>query len=84
MLELPNENWIRAHKQPNWSLCLDPANRFYGWKMYEGGGNWVSGARITDEEVEKAISMPSLLEHRPKFQALLDYRGAQGKGKDGV
>jgi hypothetical protein len=74
VIELPNENWVRGQKQPDWSLCLDPANTFYGWKMYECNGNWVSGNRLTGEEVVKAMSMPSLREHWPKFQALLEYR----------
>lgn len=82
MVELPNENWIRGTKQPDWAICLDPANRFYGWKMYERNGNWVSGARLTGEDVVKAMSMPALREHWPKFQALLDHRGASSESEE--
>ncbi len=78
MVDLPNDNWIRSDKQPNWSVCLDPADRFYGWKMYECNGNWVSGQKLTAEECEfaeeceYALNCGPLREEWPKFQRLLD------------
>jgi hypothetical protein len=74
VIDLPNENWIRATKRPDWALCLDSNNSFYGWKMYEMNGYWVSGARLTAEEIVKAMGMPALAAHWSKLQALLAHR----------
>lgn len=70
MIELPNDQWVRSTKQPNWALCLEPANRFYGWKMYECNGRWVSGAKLTRDEVDTALTLAELHEHKQKLAAL--------------
>lgn len=81
MIDLPTENWVRSPKMPDWALCLDPAWVHYGWKMYECNGNWVSGHRLTNEEIEQALTMESLEEHWPKFRLLLEHRAQNGKGE---
>lgn len=72
MIDLPNDNWIRSEMRPEWSVCLDPANSFCGWKMYECNGKWVSGQKLTEDECEYALNCGPLREHWPKFQALID------------
>jgi hypothetical protein len=70
MVELPNANWIRSEQRPDWSVCLDPENRFYGWKMFECNGNWASSAKLTASEVEYALICGPLRPHWPKFEQL--------------
>jgi len=73
MVDLPNENWIRSEQQSEWAVCLDQTARFYGWKMYECNGDWVSGQKLTVEEAEYALSCGPLRQHWPKFQSFLDH-----------
>lgn len=82
MVELPNDKWIRATQQPNWSVCLDPESRYYGWKLYECNGNWVTGGKVSEDDCQYALALGPLREHWPKFQALLEHLlGSSQNGK---
>lgn len=69
-IDLPNDQWIRSHKMSEWALCMDPQNRFYGWKCKAVNGQWVSQEALTDADIENALGKVSLREHWPKFEAL--------------
>lgn len=55
-IDLPNMNWVRSPVKPDWALCLDPEADFFGWKMYECNGNWVSSEKLTLNEVQTCLS----------------------------
>lgn len=76
-LALPNDKWIRSYKPPGWAICLDPADRFYGWKMYECNDEWVSGDKITIDEIDTVLTRESLRDHWPKLKALRDHLEGQ-------
>lgn len=82
MIDLPNDQWVRSHTKHDWALCLNPRDAFYGWKMYECNGNWVSGARLTIDEVQTALGKVSLREHWPKFETLLVHVTSLGEHLD--
>jgi hypothetical protein len=73
---LPNDKWLRSEKLSNWAVCLDPEDRFFGWKMYENadGEHWVSGAALTDDEARRLQSYPAATPHRERITELLTRR----------
>lgn len=72
MIELPNELWIRSTKMPEWAICLDPDDRFFGWKMFEHpDGRWVSGGALSREEVIRAKEKPELVGFIDELDKLL-------------
>lgn len=74
MIDLPNDNWVRSPKQPNWALCLDPAAKCFGWKMYENVAyqQWATGTPLTPAEVDKALLNNTLQKHWPQLKQLRD------------
>lgn len=61
MVELPNEFWIRSTEKHMYAICLDPKDRFFGWKMLEHPDKkWVSVGALTKEEIIRAKALPSL------------------------
>jgi len=54
-LALPNMNWVRSPVMPDWALCLYPEADFFGWKMYELNGKWISGGKLTLNEVQTCL-----------------------------
>lgn len=76
-LALPNEHWVRGTRRPDWSICLDPANPFYGWKMYACNGHWVSGTRLTMAEAMRMANITDLLDHWPALDALIRHLARQ-------
>lgn len=77
-IDLPNDQWIRSHTMMDWALCMDPQDRFYGWKCRAINGRWVSQGELTAEDIENAIGKVSLREHWPKFEALKASRQNRG------
>lgn len=69
---LPNSDWARSEKKPEWALCLDPADDYFGWKFYECNGRWVSGGELSQTEVEQALKMPALKSFAKNLQTLLE------------
>ena len=67
---LPSDKWARSTKQPKWALCLDPDNRFFGWKCYDNHGRWVSGTKMTLEEIEQALQKTDLIPWRAQLEQL--------------
>jgi len=57
---------------PNWALCLDPEADFFGWKMYECNGKWISGGKLTLREVQSCMERThaDLIPHLDKFEKL--------------
>lgn len=72
MVDLPNKLWIRSTKKPGWAICLDPDDRFFGWKMFEHpDGRWVSGGALSRDEVIYARTKPELAEFIGELDKLL-------------
>lgn len=64
-LALPSPFWLRADTMPDWALCFDDTNRFYGWVMQSVNNRWVSARKLTPEDLaflkEEASAEPFLL-----------------------
>ncbi len=71
MVELPNSDWIRSPKMPNYAVCLDRNNRFFGWKMTECNGNWTSVGKLTPEELVKAGRSHDFAAHLEQLSELM-------------
>lgn len=71
MIELPNKNWLRSTKKPEYALCLDTDDSFFGWKMVEDNCcGWVSVSRLTIDEVGKAINKIDCQSHIEQLKIL--------------
>ena len=69
---LPNKNWVRSVKRPNWSICFDPNDNCFGWKMQESEDktHWVEGGPLSLPEIEIALTMPSLADFTSHLRLL--------------
>lgn len=64
MLKLPNDLWLRGNKLPNYAICLDPANRFFGWQMVEHpDGQWMSVKALTMDETATLKGLAAAAAH---------------------
>ncbi len=74
MVALPNNKWIRSPKKPEYAVCLDKQNKFYGWKTIESitYDDWRGIARLTREELIKATKKPAFKDHLIELNDLLN------------
>ena len=77
---LPNDRWVRSPVMPEWAICLDNTSTFYGWKVYECNGQWVSGSALKASEIQSALGKQSLKKYWTLFSELLEsaHKGAEG------
>lgn len=79
-LTLPNEQWLRSPKMPEYAICFDPADPFFLWKMVENEayGTWTSVAALTPEEMVELVAKvdPVLEPFKPIVRARLAELGA--------
>ena len=54
-VELPNSRWVRSPKKPEWSICLDMVDDFFGWLFCEVNGKWVSKYKMTVEDINYSL-----------------------------
>ena len=73
MVELPNDQWLRSPRLPEYAICLDPSNRFYGWMMVENEAHktWSSVSRLSVIDVERVTLSPDCRSHLPQLNRLL-------------
>ena len=73
MVELPNKDWIRSTKRPEYSICLDVDSSFFGWKLFENSffKNWEPVKSLTQDEIIVMKEMPSFNQHINHLNKLL-------------
>lgn len=70
---LPNANWIRSEKMPEYAINLDPESRFFGWKMREhAGSQWVSVLPMRIADVCKCFKYAAFANHHDRLADLLE------------
>ena len=75
---LPNHRWVRSPKQPDWALNLDKDSEFFGWKMKEQAGKWVSQEGLSLKDINDALESGSheLQQYRLLLKLLRNKLGA--------
>lgn len=74
MVEIPNDNWIRSIKKPEYAVCLDPDSIFFGWKMLEDNEckEWIVSGRLDRCEIIKAMCREDFKNHLKQLTLLLE------------
>lgn len=70
-MDLPNANWLRSPKKPEYAVCLDLEDECFGWIMLETQTGWESVRKLTLDEVEQAmLEKPDFSGHIPQLRTL--------------
>lgn len=74
MIDLPNSKWVRSPKMPEYAVCMDPQDRFFGWKMMENpdGVHWTSVGKMSLEEAIKAEGVDEFADLKYEAGLLID------------
>jgi hypothetical protein len=75
-LALPNDQWLRSPKKPEFSICLDQERQFFGWVMQSINGQWVSIRKLTHYDCQVIYHQPDLSKtHREALLKFMDSFG---------
>lgn len=72
MIELPNSSWLRSTKMPEYALCLDPNDEFFGWKMKEYNNRWVSIEKLSLDEIKSVMKKQGCQSHLKQLKILYE------------